>query len=185
MSMIWPPHSVKIASTPSFLSALATRLPPEIFWLASAATPGAALSDGLLTAPAMFILLHERFHFGAERSFNRMQSHDSYIVSSKARQTVAPLCASVPRSLTAASSRGCRTIATMRGSAVWLATAKMIRDHLGYATGDPLAGGDVEKLVGAVRIRMRTKHARDQELRLRKALAQHVGERDRATFAHV
>src|ERR1019366_10507768 len=29
MSMIWPPHSVKIVSTPSFLSALATRWPPE------------------------------------------------------------------------------------------------------------------------------------------------------------
>src|ERR1700730_2295047 len=30
MSMMWPPHSVKIVSTPSFLSALATSLPPEI-----------------------------------------------------------------------------------------------------------------------------------------------------------
>src|ERR1019366_2386926 len=29
MSMIWPPQSVKIVSTPSFLSALATRWPPE------------------------------------------------------------------------------------------------------------------------------------------------------------
>src|SRR5258706_16383942 len=30
MSMIWPPHSVKIVSTPSFFSARATRCPPEI-----------------------------------------------------------------------------------------------------------------------------------------------------------
>src|SRR5271165_984730 len=30
MSMMWPPQSVKIVSTPSFLSALATRWPPEI-----------------------------------------------------------------------------------------------------------------------------------------------------------
>src|ERR1700739_1256849 len=99
MSMIWPPHRVKMASTPSFLSALATRLPPEIFWLESVAAPGAAPSDGLLAAPAMFILLHEHFHFGTERNFNRMQSHDSYTVSSKARQTVTPPCARVPRLL--------------------------------------------------------------------------------------
>src|SRR5207244_7871418 len=96
-----------------------------------------------------------------------------------------PRCARLPRSLEDASSRHCRTMVTMRGSVASLATAKMVRDHPGHATGDPLAGGDVEKLVGAVRVRMRTKHARDQELRLRKALAQHVGERDRATFAHV
>src|ERR687898_2776020 len=30
MSMMWPPHSVKIVSTPSFLSALAARWPPEM-----------------------------------------------------------------------------------------------------------------------------------------------------------
>ena len=30
MSMMWPPHSVKIVSTPSFLSARATRWPPEM-----------------------------------------------------------------------------------------------------------------------------------------------------------
>src|SRR6266403_5029166 len=30
--MMWPPHSVKILSTPSFLSALATSRPPEITW---------------------------------------------------------------------------------------------------------------------------------------------------------
>src|SRR3974390_3146944 len=29
MSMMWPPQSVKIVSTPSFLSALATKWPPE------------------------------------------------------------------------------------------------------------------------------------------------------------
>src|SRR3569623_1885461 len=29
MSMMWPPHSEKIVSTPSFLSAFATRWPPE------------------------------------------------------------------------------------------------------------------------------------------------------------
>src|SRR6516162_9067529 len=29
MSMMWPPQSVKIVSTPSFFSALATRWPPE------------------------------------------------------------------------------------------------------------------------------------------------------------
>src|ERR1700689_2458389 len=29
MSMMWPPHNVKIVSTPSFLSAFATRCPPE------------------------------------------------------------------------------------------------------------------------------------------------------------
>src|SRR5580658_8043589 len=29
MSMMWPPHSVKIVSTPSFFSAFATRCPPE------------------------------------------------------------------------------------------------------------------------------------------------------------
>jgi hypothetical protein len=49
------------------LSALATRLPPEIFWLASAAGPAAApsgeLTEDLLAAPAMFILLHEHVHF--------------------------------------------------------------------------------------------------------------------------
>src|ERR1700752_2371234 len=99
MSIIWPPHRVKMASTPSFLSALATRLPPEIFWLASAAPAGTALSGGLLAAPAMYILLHEHFHFGAERSCNRMRSQNSYIVSSKARQTVTPPCARIPRSL--------------------------------------------------------------------------------------
>src|ERR1700722_4690655 len=30
MSMMWPPQSVKIVSTPSFLSARATRWPPDI-----------------------------------------------------------------------------------------------------------------------------------------------------------
>src|SRR6266496_1430049 len=30
MSMIWPPQSVQMTSTPSFLSALATRWPPEM-----------------------------------------------------------------------------------------------------------------------------------------------------------
>src|ERR671918_414114 len=30
MSMMWPPHSVKIVSTPSFRSALAARWPPEM-----------------------------------------------------------------------------------------------------------------------------------------------------------
>src|SRR5882762_6989256 len=30
MSMTWPPHRVKIVSTPSFLSALATKCPPEM-----------------------------------------------------------------------------------------------------------------------------------------------------------
>src|SRR5579863_8811110 len=29
MSMMWPPHRVKIVSTPSFLRAFATRWPPE------------------------------------------------------------------------------------------------------------------------------------------------------------
>src|ERR1700733_13408845 len=29
MSMMWPPHNVKMVSTPSFLSAFATRWPPE------------------------------------------------------------------------------------------------------------------------------------------------------------
>src|ERR1700733_887225 len=29
MSMMWPPHNVKMVSTPSFLSAFATRCPPE------------------------------------------------------------------------------------------------------------------------------------------------------------
>src|SRR6266542_6343801 len=29
MSMMWPPHSVKIVSTPSLFSAFATRCPPE------------------------------------------------------------------------------------------------------------------------------------------------------------
>jgi hypothetical protein len=62
-----------MASTPSFLSALATRLPPEIFGLASVAASGAALSDepsvDLLAAPAMFILLREQFHFVYFRAF--------------------------------------------------------------------------------------------------------------------
>src|SRR5579863_5964568 len=66
MSMIWPPQRVKMASTPSFLSALATRLPPEIFGSAPVAASGAALSDepsvDPLAAPAMFILLREQFH---------------------------------------------------------------------------------------------------------------------------
>src|SRR5271169_1455039 len=77
--MIWPPHRVKMASTPSFLSALATRLPPEIFWLASAATLGATPSEeptvDLLAAPAMFILLHEHLSLRTERDFNRTQPH--------------------------------------------------------------------------------------------------------------
>ena len=30
MSMMWPPHRVKIVSTPSAFSAFATRCPPEI-----------------------------------------------------------------------------------------------------------------------------------------------------------
>src|SRR5208282_3264981 len=95
MSMIWPPQSVKMASTPSFLSALATRLPPEIFWLASAAALGAALSEDLLAAPAMFILLREhfhfsRFHYGAERVLTHANRNDSYTVSWEARHTIAP-----------------------------------------------------------------------------------------------
>src|SRR5579872_674916 len=62
MSMIWPPQRVKMASTPSFLSALATRLPPEIFGLASVAALSDEPSVDLLAAPAMFILLREQFH---------------------------------------------------------------------------------------------------------------------------
>src|SRR6516162_4054585 len=74
MSIIWPPQRVKMASTPSFLSALATRLPPEIFGLASAA--GAASSFNFSTAPAMVTLLRafrRTFHFrdGMERGIGR------------------------------------------------------------------------------------------------------------------
>src|SRR5271163_2703782 len=117
MSIIWPPHSVKMASTPSFLSALATRLPPEIFWLASAAALRAAPSEepteDLSTAPAIFILLHEHFHFFTSALWSRAgvsivrlrhteRSHcshlrkpfanhwcDSYIVSRQTRQSAA------------------------------------------------------------------------------------------------
>src|SRR5690348_4263666 len=71
--MIWPPHRVKMASTPSFLSALATRLPPEIFSLGRTAVPAAVSSEersvDLSAAPAMmFILPHERHRYGVERS---------------------------------------------------------------------------------------------------------------------
>src|SRR6266851_7105936 len=55
MSMMWPPHSVKMTSTPSFLSALATRLPPEILALSVRASVGVTL-----TVPVPDILLLPR-----------------------------------------------------------------------------------------------------------------------------
>src|ERR1700687_5080853 len=118
-----------MASTPSFLSALATRLPPEIFSSAPAALGVAPSTDLSAARPCLF---------------------------------------------------SCMSLFIMS-----LAVAKMIRDHPGHAAGDPFACGYVEELVGAVRVRMRAEHPRDQELRLRKALAQHIGERDGAAFTHV
>src|SRR6266851_8048349 len=58
MSMMWPPHSVKMTSTPSFLSALATRLPPEI--LALSVTVFRASVGVTLTVPVPAILLLPR-----------------------------------------------------------------------------------------------------------------------------
>src|SRR5713226_3202878 len=58
MSMMWPPHSVKMTSTPSFLSALATRLPPEI--LALSVTVFGASVGVTLTVPVPAILLLPR-----------------------------------------------------------------------------------------------------------------------------
>src|SRR3989304_3928098 len=50
MSMMWPPHSVKIASIPSFFSALATRWPPEMV------SAGSSVGRSFFAASAMFIL---------------------------------------------------------------------------------------------------------------------------------
>src|SRR5271156_6326880 len=54
MSMMWPPHKVKMASTPSLLRALATRCPPESR-CASAGTEsmfGVALVNTLMPLPS-------------------------------------------------------------------------------------------------------------------------------------
>src|SRR5581483_12138273 len=55
------------------------------------------------------------------------------------------------------------------------------RDHAAHA----LAGGNVQELVRAVRVGMRTQHAGDQELRLREFRAEHAHERDAAALADI
>src|SRR5665213_329438 len=50
MSMIWPPQSVKMVSTPSFLSALATKCPPETSaasWLLGRSVSSAVVAIGI------------------------------------------------------------------------------------------------------------------------------------------
>jgi hypothetical protein len=61
----------------------------------------------------------------------------------------------------------------------------VLGDHLCNRSGDLLAHRDVQELVGAVRVGMRSEHAGDHELRGGDLFAEHAHERDRAAFAHV
>ncbi len=61
----------------------------------------------------------------------------------------------------------------------------VVGDDLGHARREPLARGDVQELVRAVRVRARAEHAGDEELRRGELPPQHPHERDRAALAHV
>ena len=61
----------------------------------------------------------------------------------------------------------------------------MILQDLCDAAGQPLARLDVQELIGAVRVRLRSQQSGDQELSFGKALTQHAHERNRTTCAHV
>src|SRR6185312_12132275 len=51
------------------------------------------------------------------------------------------------------------------------------RDHACHNLGNLLAGRNVQELVRAMRVGMRTQYAGDEELRLREFFAQHAHER--------
>src|SRR6516165_2580244 len=61
----------------------------------------------------------------------------------------------------------------------------MIGQHLRDDDRDALAGGYVQKFIGAMRVRVRTEHAGNDKLRLRKLFPKHGHERDRTAFAHI
>ena len=61
----------------------------------------------------------------------------------------------------------------------------VIRDYLRHDAGDLLAGRDVQKLVRAVGVGVRTEHASHEKCDLRKAVAQHLHEGNGPAGAHV
>ena len=63
--------------------------------------------------------------------------------------------------------------------------ARCVRgDHVRDARGQLLRVRNVQEFVRTVRVRLRAQHAGDEELRVRKMLAQHRHERNRAALAH-
>src|SRR5208337_1194044 len=101
---------------------------------------------------------------------------------------------SSPNTLFRSSITGASLLAT---SAIWRSridmassvsgctASKMVGDHLRYAARNLLGRWYVQKLVGPVRVGVRSKHSRDEELRLWKPLTQHPHERNSAAFAHI
>ena len=61
----------------------------------------------------------------------------------------------------------------------------MICEYLRHTARQFLACGDVKEFIGAVGIRVRPQHSRDQELRLRILLAKHIHEGDRSSLSHI
>src|SRR5574341_2453650 len=76
--MMWPPQSVQITSTPSFLSALATKWPPEI------TGPVASVLVSLLVGVAMVSSLS---FLGKDLALHRKQKTVSATVSLRGQQT--------------------------------------------------------------------------------------------------
>ena len=66
-----------------------------------------------------------------------------------------------------------------------LSVVEMAGENVRDGFGDALAGRNVEKFVRAVGVGMRAQHAGDDELRLRKFLAQHAHEGNTAALAHI
>src|SRR5208283_5912069 len=73
----------------------------------------------------------------------------------------------------------------MATSASRVSAIEMIGDHFRHAASHLFCCRDVEKLVGPVRVGVRSQHSCDQKLRMRKTLAQHSHEWNRAALAHV
>src|SRR5882672_9627764 len=73
--------------------------------------------------------------------------------------------------------RGCPTV-------LLIVFVRESGDYIGNARGQLLRVADVQELVRPVRVRVRPKHAGDEELRLRKLGTEHRHERDGAALAH-
>src|SRR3569623_1784614 len=77
-----------------------------------------------------------------------------------------------------------RSRATRREPRATLLLLRVSGEHVGDAQRELARGRDVQGLVRTVRVRAGAEDAGDAELGLRKLLAEHLHERDRAAFAH-